>query len=291
MLDNKFFWFLCLLFIIPSSLAQDDNAFSRAQEKIRFAQDEGINGLSFWGMGLTTIPPELGKLTYAVHLDLSNNQLQTLPDVVFTLPNLTKLTLTGNGLLELSPKIAQLTQLQELDVSDNLLTELPPEIGELQSLRILTARNNQLTTLPSEIGNLSALHVLNVGDNQIIQLPSEIGDMASLRGLWVADNQLNALPNEMGAVESLAWINMERNPNQSLPEHVFQTSGTNVNRYDYPNNDVLLAYYQTHWQATQATKSNLFLLFGIVIGCAMLFALVRLVQFQRSNKRKRKRHK
>lgn len=289
--DSKFLWLLCLLWIIPSSLAQDDDAYRNAQAQIRQAQENNINAFSLWGMGLTTLPPEIGELTNLVHLDLSDNQLETIPDVVFTLPNLTKLTVTGNGLVELSPKIAQLTQLRELDVSDNLLTELPPEIGALTNLRKLTALNNQLTTLPPEIGNLDALQVLNVGDNQITHLPAIMGNMESLTGLWVADNQLNTLPDEIGSIESLRWMNMERNPNRGLPRHVFRSRNSDTIRYGSPDNDMLLEHYKLQWQAIQTTQNNLLLLFGIVIGLATLLAFVKFGLNRRRGKRKRKPHK
>jgi len=282
-------WLLCLLSNISGSLARDDYAFSRAQAEIRQAQQKNITGLSLFNMGLTTLPPELGELTQLSHLDLSSNQLQTLPDVVFTLPNLTKLTVTGNELLELSPQIAQLTQLQELDLSNNSLTELPAEIGMLQNLRQLSVLDNQLTTLPPEIGQLDALHVLNVGNNQITHLPPEIGDMDSLGGLWVADNQLNALPHEIGAIDSLSWLNMERNPNRGLPEHVFR-SRTNIDRYHYPDNEALLAYYQMQWQAARTAQDSLLLLLGVVFaGFAVLFAFMKLPKYLSHGKRKRKR--
>ena len=61
-------------------------------------------------------------------LNLSNNQLTTLPEA-----------------------IAQLSNLSLLDLSNNQLTRLPEAIAQLSNLRLLDLRNNQLTTLPEAI--------------------------------------------------------------------------------------------------------------------------------------------
>lgn len=73
--DNKFFCLLVLICLISTPvLAQDDIAFSSAEEKIRFAHEHRVNGLSFWNMELTTLPPEFGELAHTWHLDLNANQ-------------------------------------------------------------------------------------------------------------------------------------------------------------------------------------------------------------------------
>ena len=66
-------------------------------------------------------------------LDLSNNQLSSLPQ-----------------------EIGKLTSLQLLDLRSNQLSSLPQEIGKLTSLQLLDLSNNQLSSLPQESASSQA---------------------------------------------------------------------------------------------------------------------------------------
>ena len=88
----------------------------------------------------------------AMHLDLSYNQLNSLPLEISQLSNLTELVLHNNQLSSLLPEIRQLSNLTELYLSCNQLNSLPPEISQLSNLTELFLSNNpQLTSPPPEI--------------------------------------------------------------------------------------------------------------------------------------------
>jgi GTPase SAR1 family protein len=100
-------------------------------------------------------------------LDLSSNQLTTLPAKIGNLRNLTVLNLGGNELTMLPAEIGNLTNLTVLNLSHNRLTTLPAEIGNLTNLTVLYLSVNQLTTLPAEIGNLTNLKDLRLSSNPL----------------------------------------------------------------------------------------------------------------------------
>jgi hypothetical protein len=104
---------------------------------------------------LTSLPPQIGSLTQLQHLHLGSNQLTTLP-----------------------LWIENFTQLQVLDLADNNLTLLPPQIGNLHHLTFLDLSNNRLTSLPTELGNLTQLDSLFVKKNRIASIPTEIFNLA-----------------------------------------------------------------------------------------------------------------
>ena len=71
--------------------------------------------------------------------------------------NLQVLNLSNNQLQSLPAEIGNLHNLQKLDLSNNQLQSLAAEIGNLCNLKELNLSNNQLQTLPAKIGNLHNL--------------------------------------------------------------------------------------------------------------------------------------
>jgi len=126
----------------------------------------------------------------ATRLDISSNQLTTLPLEIGELTSLTTLGISGNQLTTLTPEIAELKSLTTLYLMGNQLTTLTPEIAELKSLTLLYLRGNQLTTLPREIGELTRLTLLDLRGNQLTALPPEIAELKSLTLLDLRENPL-----------------------------------------------------------------------------------------------------
>ncbi|MFX1392589.1 MAG: leucine-rich repeat domain-containing protein [Promethearchaeota archaeon] len=110
-----------------------------------------------------------------IRLDLSDCNLTSIPDEVFSFPNL-----------------------KELILSRNNFTSLPKEIGNLTSLEILELSHNKLTTLPDEIGDLRALQKLYLSFNHISNLPTSISKLTSLRLISIYSNPINV--DELQAV-------------------------------------------------------------------------------------------
>jgi Leucine-rich repeat (LRR) protein len=99
-------------------------------------------------------------------LDLSNQNLNKIPDDVFNKTNLEKLDVSNNSLTgAIQSQIGQLQKLRILNASNNNMTGVPAEVGQLRNLEILDLSNNQLTGLPNELGNLQNLKSLNISGN------------------------------------------------------------------------------------------------------------------------------
>ena len=114
------------------------NSGAKAEKALRRYREWKERSLEYlWNLsncGLTTLPLEIGALTFITHLYCNHNELTTLP-----------------------PEIGTLTSLILLHCSNNQLTTLPLEIGKLTSLKGLFCYKNNLTTLPIEIGKLTSL--------------------------------------------------------------------------------------------------------------------------------------
>ncbi|XP_056286522.1 leucine-rich repeat-containing protein 59 isoform X2 [Pseudoliparis swirei] len=94
---------------------------------------------------LTEVPVrELALFTKATVVDLSCNNITSLP-----------------------PEFCNLTHLVKVDLSQNQLTCLPDDLGNLASLQHLDLYNNKLTTLPVSVSQLRSLKWLDLKDNPL----------------------------------------------------------------------------------------------------------------------------
>ena len=66
-------------------------------------------------------------------MDLSDNQLTSLPAEIGRLTSLDAVGPRGNQLTSLPAEIGQLTSLEELNLCENQLTSVPAAIGELRA--------------------------------------------------------------------------------------------------------------------------------------------------------------
>ncbi|MBE9041330.1 leucine-rich repeat domain-containing protein, partial [Oscillatoriales cyanobacterium LEGE 11467] len=154
----------------------------------------------------------------ATVLDLSYNQLSSLPSEIGQLQNLSSLDLSNNQLSSLPFEIGQLQNLSSLDLRYNQLVSLPSEIDRLQNLSSLDLSHNQLGILPSEIGQLQNLWRLYLRNNQLIRLPPEIGQLQNLSRLDLSHNQLGSLPSEIDQLQNLSKLDLDNNPLPIPPE-------------------------------------------------------------------------
>ena len=172
---------------------------------------------------------DFSGLTALTTLDLSENQLSTLPDGIFDdLTALNTLELNDNQLSTLPEDIfGNLTQLQILQLQNNRLTTLPADIFDAPSkLRELFLLDNQLTTLPADVFNgLTALTLLNLEGNNLSTLPAGIfADLTDLNYLTLADNQLTTLPAGIFEGPSALWdLWLDGNRFTMLPAGIFKS--------------------------------------------------------------------
>ena len=117
-----------------------------ALERIREAERDGHTNLDLSGLGLRSLPPEIGNLTGLTELYLSDNQLSSLPPEIGKLTSLMALSLYANQLTAVPREIGKLTKMTELWLDNNRLTSLPPELASLTDLIGLDLDRNPLTS-------------------------------------------------------------------------------------------------------------------------------------------------
>ncbi|XP_032460036.1 leucine-rich repeat and calponin homology domain-containing protein 4 isoform X2 [Phocoena sinus] len=176
-----------------SDITQADLSRNRFPEVPEAAcQLVSLEGLSLYHNCLRCLNPALGNLTALTYLNLSRNQLSSLPPYICQLP------------------------LRVLIVSNNKLGALPPDISALGSLRQLDVSSNELPSLPAELCGLPSLRDLNVRRNQLSALPDELGDLPLVR-LDFSCNRVSRIPVSFCRLRHLQVILLDSNPLQSPP--------------------------------------------------------------------------
>ena len=154
-----------------------------------------------------TLPPELGDFsTTLLHLEMSNNQLASIPESIGALMLLQSLDVSLNQIESIDGAIGKCVRLRRLNVSKNRLETLPAEIGscillvsDVWSLQTSTldqrtgsacssdaqeeviASNNQLEFLPHEMLRLFVLSMLDLRNNRLSKIPTELSRVVRRR--------------------------------------------------------------------------------------------------------------
>lgn len=101
-------------------------------------------------------------------VDLSLCNLTEVPvRELAAVPKATVLDLSCNNILSLPPEFCNLTHLVKLDLNKNQLTSLPDNLGNLVNLQHLDLFGNKLTVLPVSFSQLRSLKWLDLKDNPL----------------------------------------------------------------------------------------------------------------------------
>lgn len=162
-----------------------------------------------------------GKLAGAKRLDLSCG-LHELPREVFDLADsLEVLNLSQNQLSSLPDDLGQLKKLRILFASDNQFTHLPAVLGECPQLSMIGFKANQIEAVdPAAFPAL--LRWLILTDNRIAALPASLGRCDRLQKLMLSGNRLSHLPETMANCSRLEMIRLASNAFQALPDWLLQ---------------------------------------------------------------------
>ena len=113
---------------------------------------------------LQRVPDNIHILDNLSCLDLSKNQLKTIPVCLLEMPSLCNLWLSENKIAELPNQCNWSSSLKTLDLNDNLLQTLPKSMAKAKLTSLHVARNN-LYYLPPWIEQMASLQLLDVSGN------------------------------------------------------------------------------------------------------------------------------
>ncbi|XP_033825434.1 leucine-rich repeat-containing protein 47 [Periophthalmus magnuspinnatus] len=136
--------------------------------------------------------PRVDTLQALKVLDLSVNELGSLPEGVCGLKELTTLNLSCNRLETLPEGLSQCPKLSTLNVSKNQLISLPPDMfsERLELLSTVLASDNLLQELNTEVRLLPALKILDLSNNKLSEIPLTLSDCPKLKEINFKGNSL-----------------------------------------------------------------------------------------------------
>lgn len=177
----------------------------------------------------TELPNEICEFFLLERLDCYHNVMRAIPESIITLQTLNYLNLSRNQLTTIPPSLCQLP-LQVLILSNNRLVSIPEEIGHMHCLSNLDISCNELSILPPQIGDLDSLKSLNIRRNQLVELPSEVCELQLIK-LNISANRITTLPPNLRFMSSLQELVLDCNPLSSPPAFLCKRGRTHIFKY------------------------------------------------------------
>lgn len=158
-----------------------------------------------------------GELCGARHLKLCEN-LAVFPHEILSLKEtLEVLDLTGNQLSTLPDELAGFGKLRIIFCSENRFTELPEVLGRCPALTMVGFKANRIATVSAK-ALPAGLRWLILTDNAIDQLPDELCQCDALQKLMLAGNRLRELPASLANCRNLELLRIAANRIERFPE-------------------------------------------------------------------------
>ncbi|XP_067417207.1 DISP complex protein LRCH3 isoform X4 [Emydura macquarii macquarii] len=167
---------------------------------------------------LLELPAEACHFVSLESLNLYQNCIRYIPEAILNLQSLTFLNISRNQLSTLPVHMCSLP-LKVLIASNNKLVSLPEEIGQLRHLTELDVSCNEIQTIPPQIGNLESLRDLNIRRNHLVHLPEELAELPLIR-LDFSCNKITTIPVCYRNLRHLQTITLDNNPLQSPPAQI-----------------------------------------------------------------------
>ena len=136
---------------------------------------------------LSSLPDEFAQLTKLKIIFASNNEFEHLPDVLGLCPNLEMVGFKANKIKQVSEKSLP-KKLRWLILTDNCIDALPERLGECIKLEKLALAGNQLTQLPQSFDKLTNLALLRISANNLAHFPRQLFKLPKLAWLAFSGN-------------------------------------------------------------------------------------------------------
>lgn len=180
--------------------------------------------IDFSHNSLREVPPNLEYAKCAIVLNLSYNNIETIPNAIFSnLIDLLYLDLSNNKLDMLPPQIRRLTTVQVIRLSNNPLHHFQlKQLPSMTALRVLHMRctHRTLDNIPPTLDDLDNLQDVDFSFNDLPAVPDCLYKLKNLRKLDISNNQIKKIDPGDTAWDKLETLNISSNQLTALPEQL-----------------------------------------------------------------------
>ncbi|KFV77509.1 Leucine-rich repeat-containing protein 2 [Struthio camelus australis] len=173
---------------------------------------------------IQTIPAYIALFQDLRVLELSKNQITHLP-VEIGLKNLKVLNVSFNNLKSVPPELGDCENLEKLDLSGNLeITELPFELSNLKQVTVVDVSANKFPSIPICVLRMSNLQWLDISSNNLKDLPQDIDRLDQLQTLLLQKNKLTYLPRALVNMPKLSLLVVSGDDLVEIPTAVCEST-------------------------------------------------------------------
>ncbi|EFC41219.1 hypothetical protein NAEGRDRAFT_80763 [Naegleria gruberi] len=209
----------------------------------------------------TNFPTDLLKFSALEKLDLTKNDLVTLPDLGKMADTLKELMLEGCGFTTFPITICNLLNLKVLNVSNNEFEWFPQTQGLMSQLSqlselyanscklhgwsqlfcqaklvILQLSNNKIRGVPTEVRTLSLLEELVLSKNFITHIPEHFSEFVNLVYLDLSENNIEDIDPAFGNLKKLEIFKLKSNRLFEIPDELCELES--LKEIDLSENDL-----------------------------------------------------
>lgn len=161
---------------------------------------------------LIEFPLEILSLADSLEiLDLSNNQLTTLPAEITQLSKLKIFFASNNPFTVFPDVLSQCSNLEMIGFKSCQIKHVA-ENSFPPKLRWLILTDNQVDLLPHSLGDCHLMQKLALAGNKLTVLPRNLSQLHNLELLRISANQLTECPEQLLDLPKLAWFAFAGNP-------------------------------------------------------------------------------
>uniref|UniRef100_A0A8D8S4Y6 Protein flightless-1 n=1 Tax=Cacopsylla melanoneura TaxID=428564 RepID=A0A8D8S4Y6_9HEMI len=203
---------------------------------------EDLTTLDLSHNNIKSIPDALENAKSLLVLNLSHNTINNIPNSLFmNLTDLLFLDLSNNNLEALPPQMRRLTMLQTLVLDNNPLGHFHlrqlPSLTNLQTLRMRNTQRN-LSNMPQSLSNLVLLSELDLSHNEFTRVPESLYTLSALKRINLSHNKITDLSNNIETWTKVEVLNLSSNELTTLPPALTKLSNlrrlfVNDNKLDF----------------------------------------------------------
>ena len=168
--------------------------------------------LSLSGMHLTDLPDSIANCKSLYHVNLSHNELKSLPSCLTSLP-IGYLSMSENELTNIDG-VEKIVTLISLNLENNKLVNFPNRFGDLVNLELLSADDNKLERLPQSICNCGKLNMVSLRNNVLEAFPQF---PSSIERLYLDNNKIEDISDDLAPITNLQEFFLPSNPLKNVP--------------------------------------------------------------------------